>query len=78
MVGRVTKNKMDKSVVVECVSYRSHGLYGKYIKTRKRYHAHDEHNAYQIGDEVEIQEHRPLSKTKRFMVTRLVKKFVKE
>lgn len=78
MVGRVTSDKMDKSVTVEVTSYTRDPLYGKYVKSRKRYHAHDETNQFRVGDEVEIQEHRPISKTKRFIVTRLVKKFVEE
>jgi small subunit ribosomal protein S17 len=53
-------------------------LYGKYVRTRTRYKAHDETNQYKVGDEVEIQEHRPISRDKRFVVTRLVKKFVEE
>jgi small subunit ribosomal protein S17 len=78
MVGKVIKDKMNKSVVVECESYSPDALYGKYIKSRKRYHAHDEKNEYKVGDKVEIQEHRPISKTKRFTVVKLLKKFVEE
>jgi small subunit ribosomal protein S17 len=76
MVGRVVSDKMQKTVVVEVVSYTRDALYGKYVRTRARYKAHDEKNEFKVGDEVEIQEHRPLSKDKRFTVTRLVKKFV--
>jgi small subunit ribosomal protein S17 len=65
-------------VVVECVSHSRDALYGKYVRTRARYKAHDETNQYKVGDEVEIQEHRPISRDKRFMVVRLVKKFVEE
>ncbi len=78
MVGRVIKAKMKKTVVVECVNARRDPLYGKYVRTRTRYKAHDETNQYHVGDEVEIQEHRPISRDKRFVVTRLVKKFVEE
>jgi small subunit ribosomal protein S17 len=78
MVGKVTKDKMNKTVVVECVTARRDPLYGKYVRTRQRYKAHDETNQYKVGDEVEIQEHRPISKDKRFIVIRLVKKFVEE
>jgi small subunit ribosomal protein S17 len=78
MVGKVIKNKMAKTVVVECVSYARDAMYGKYVKSRTRYKAHDETNQYQVGDEVEIQEHRPISRDKRFIVVRLVKKFVEE
>jgi small subunit ribosomal protein S17 len=78
MTGKVIKDKMDKTVVVETVSARRDALYGKYVRTRARYKAHDEKNEYKVGDEVEIQEHRPISKDKRFIVVRLVKKFVEE
>jgi small subunit ribosomal protein S17 len=78
MVGKIIKDKMNKTVVVECVSARKDPLYGKYVRSRTRYKAHDEKNEYKVGDEVEIQEHSPISKQKRFVVTRLVKKFVEE
>jgi small subunit ribosomal protein S17 len=78
MVGKVIKAKMMKTVVVECVSSSRDALYGKYVRSRTRYKAHDETNQYKVGDEVEIQEHAPISRDKRFIVTRLVKKFVEE
>ena len=78
IVGKVIKDKMHKTVVVECVDYSRDALYGKYVKQRARFKAHDETNQYKIGDEVEIQEHRPISREKRFIVVRLVKKFVEE
>jgi small subunit ribosomal protein S17 len=78
MVGRVIKAKMQKTVVVEVVTHSRDPLYGKYVRSRARYKAHDETNAYKPGDEVEIQEHRPISRDKHFIVTRLVKKFVEE
>src|SRR3954465_8940477 len=78
IVGKVIKDKMNKTVVVECISARRDPLYGKYVRSRTRFKAHDETNQYKVGDEVEIQEHRPISKDKRFIVVRLVKKFVEE
>ncbi len=78
MVGKVVSAKMQKTVVVEVVSHRRDPLYGKYVRSRVRYKAHDEKGEYKAGDKVEIQEHRPLSRDKRFTVTRLVKKFVEE
>ncbi|MCL2777539.1 MAG: 30S ribosomal protein S17 [Polyangiaceae bacterium] len=78
MIGRVIKGKMNKTVVVECVTAHRDPLYGKYIRRRTRYQAHDETNQYKVGDEVEIEEHRPISRHKRFVVVRLVKKFVEE
>ncbi len=78
LVGKVIKAKMQKTVVVECVTSHRDALYGKYLRNRDRYKAHDETNQYKVGDEVEIQEHRPISRDKRFVVVRLVKKFVEE
>lgn len=78
MTGRVVKAKMQKTVVVECVTSTRDRLYGKYVRSRTRYKAHDETNQYRVGDEVEIQEHRPISRDKRFVVVRLLKKFVEE
>jgi small subunit ribosomal protein S17 len=49
-------------------------LYKKYVKVRRRYKAHDETNEYRIGDRVEIIEHRPLSKEKRWKVNRLIER----
>jgi len=78
MVGKIVSDKMDKTVVVECITARRDPLYGKYVRTKKRYQAHDETNQFKTGDHVEIQENRPVSKMKRFVVIRLVKKFVEE
>jgi small subunit ribosomal protein S17 len=78
MIGRVISAKMQKTVVVEVVTHRRDPLYGKYVRSRSRYKAHDEKGQFKAGDEVEIQEHRPISRDKRFIVTRLVKKFVEE
>jgi small subunit ribosomal protein S17 len=78
MTGKVIKDKMHKTVVVEVVSYSRDALYGKYVKSRSRFKAHDETNQYKVGDQVEIQEHRPISREKRFIVVRLIKKFVEE
>jgi small subunit ribosomal protein S17 len=69
---------MTKTVVVEVVSHSRDALYGKYVRSRSRYKAHDEQGQYKAGDQVEIQEHRPLSKDKRFIVVRLLKKHVEE
>ena len=78
MTGKVIKDKMNKTVVVEVPKFSRDALYGKYLQTRERYKAHDETNQYKVGDMVEIQEHRPISRDKRFVVVRLVKKFVEE
>ena len=78
MTGKVIRDKMNKTVTVEVVNARRDPLYGKYVRTRARFKAHDEKNAFKVGDEVEIQEHRPISHDKRFTVVRLIKKFVEE
>ncbi len=70
--------RQDKTVVVEVVSHTRDALYGKYVRSRSRYKAHDAKNEYKPGDQVEIQEHSPMSRDKRFIVVRLVKKFVEE
>ena len=77
MIGKVVSAKMKKTVVVEVVTHSRDALYGKYVRSRARYKAHDE-TGLKVGDQVEIQEHSPMSREKRFIVTRLVKKFVEE
>ena len=78
LIGRVMSNKMDKTVVVEVVRFKLNGVYKKYVRVRKRYKAHDEKNEYKTGDRVEIMEHRPMSRHKRFKVVRLVARPVEE
>jgi small subunit ribosomal protein S17 len=78
MTGRVVKAKMAKTVVVEVVGHSRDALYGKYVRSRARHKAHDEKGEFKVGDEVEIQESRPLSRDKRWVVVRLLKKFVEE
>lgn len=72
LVGRVISNKMDKTVTVLVERQVQHELYGKYITRSNKYKAHDETNQFNEGDLVEIIESRPLSKTKNWVVTRLV------
>ncbi len=66
--GKVVSDKMDKTVVVNVQRYVAHKKYGKYYKIDKRYKAHDESNEYKIGDSVIIEECRPMSKDKNFVV----------
>ena len=70
--GRVVSNKMDKTVTVLIENRVKHPLYGKYVVRSKKYHAHDEANQYNEGDKVEITESRPLSRTKSWVVSRLL------
>ena len=68
LTGVVVSDKMDKTVVVSVSRYVKHPKYGKYMVRSKRYKAHDENNTYKTGDKVEIQETRPISKDKTFVV----------
>lgn len=74
LMGRVVSNRMDKTAVVSVETLRRHRLYGKVIRRRKKYKAHDEDNACQIGDLVRIVESRPLSKEKRWVVTEILER----
>lgn len=74
LIGLVRSDKMQKTVVVEVTRYRMDPMYKKYVKVRKRYKAHDETNEYRTGDRVEITEHRPLSKEKRWKVSKLIER----
>jgi small subunit ribosomal protein S17 len=78
MIGLVTSDKMDKTVTVEVTRFKMDAVYKKYVRVTKRYKAHDEKNEYHVGDRVEILEHRPVSRTKRWRVTRVVDRAVQE
>ena len=66
--GTVVSDKNNKTVVVEVERRYTHPLLKKTVRRTKKYHAHDETNAHKIGDRVEIQESRPISKNKRWVV----------
>lgn len=66
--GVVVSDKMDKTVVVNVIRYVSHKKYGKFYKIDKRYKAHDENNEYKVDDKVTIEETKPISKDKNFIV----------
>ena len=72
LVGRVVSDRADKTVVVRVERLKRHPLYGKVIRHRKRYKAHDEDNACRVGDLVRIIESRPISKEKRWVVTEIL------
>lgn len=74
LTGKVTSDKMDKSVVVAVDRFTKHPLYGKYVKSRLKYMAHDEKNECGLGDTVLIEEFRPTSKNKRWAVRNIVEK----
>jgi len=71
--GYVIKNKMNKSVTVSVERIIKHKIYGKFIKRTTKLHVHDENNECQIGDLIEIFQCRPLSKTKSWMLKRILK-----
>ena len=70
--GRVTSNKMDKTVTITIERLVKHALYGKYIRRSTKLHAHDADNACKEGDIVRVTECRPLSKTKNWRVVEIV------
>jgi small subunit ribosomal protein S17 len=72
LVGRVVSDKMQKTVTVLVERKVKHALYGKYFGVSKKYHAHVETDQLKIGDTVEIAESRPMSRTKTWVVTRVV------
>ncbi|HUT14715.1 MAG TPA: 30S ribosomal protein S17 [Anaerolineae bacterium] len=74
LVGRVVGDKMNKTVVVRVESVKRHRLYGKIMRSYKRYKAHDEENASQVGDRVRMEESRPLSREKRWRVVEILER----
>jgi small subunit ribosomal protein S17 len=74
LVGRVVSDKRSKTITVLVERRVKHELYGKIVGRSRKYHAHDETNEFRMGDTVEISETRPLSKTKNWVVTRLVER----
>ncbi|MCL1076536.1 MULTISPECIES: 30S ribosomal protein S17 [Shewanella] len=72
--GKVTSNKMDKSITVAVERQVKHPIYGKYVKRTTKIHAHDETNQCNEGDIVTIRECRPLSKTKSWTLVEVVSK----
>jgi small subunit ribosomal protein S17 len=74
LTGHVVSNKMDKTVIVVVERTRRHPLYGKVVRVSKRYKAHDETNACQVGDEVRLIESRPYSKDKHYRVEEIIKR----
>jgi small subunit ribosomal protein S17 len=74
LIGRVLSNRMDKTVVIEVERRRRHRLYDKVIALRKKYKAHDEDNACQVGDLVKVIESRPMSREKRWVVTEILER----
>lgn len=74
LIGRIVSDKRAKTVTVLVERRAAHELYGKIVARSRKYHAHDEKDEFNLGDMVEISECRPISKTKAWVVTRLVEK----
>ncbi len=74
LVGTVTSDKMDKTVVVAVTTTRRHQLYGKVVRMVKKYKAHDENNECRVGDRVQIIESKPISRHKRWSVVSIVER----
>lgn len=76
IIGKVISDKNDKTITVVVETYRKDSLYGKRVKSTKKYTAHDENNVAKVGDKVLIEETRPLSKIKRYRLIEVVEKAV--
>jgi small subunit ribosomal protein S17 len=76
VVGTVVSDNMDKTVIVLVERLVKHRLYKKYIRKRSKFAAHDENNSSKVGDKVLIIQSRPLSKTKKWRVSKIVEKAV--
>ena len=74
LIGKVVSDKRAKTVTVLVERRVKHELYDKIVIKSSKYHAHDENDAYHVGDVIEITESRPISKTKNWVATRLVEK----
>jgi small subunit ribosomal protein S17 len=72
--GRVVSDKMDKTVVVAVERTVVHGLYQRYLRRTSKFHAHDESNQCKVGDQVVIVSCRPMSRTKRWRVSEVLKR----
>ena len=76
MTGTVVSNKADKTVTVLVERLVKHQMYHKYIRRRTKFAAHDSSNDCQVGDKVLITESRPISKSKRWRVSKIIEKAV--
>lgn len=74
LVGRVVKNRMQKSIVVSVERKQKHKLYGKFITRTSKFKAHDESDEANVGDLVQLMETRPLSKDKRWRLVKILER----
>jgi small subunit ribosomal protein S17 len=73
-VGLVVSNKMDKTIIVAIQDNVKHPMYGKIVKRTKKLYAQDDNNECEVGDRVKVMETRPLSKTKRWRLVKVIEK----
>src|SRR5436305_15258462 len=73
-IGRVTSTKMSKTIVVQVIMKKAHPLYRRVVAKSKKFYAHDEKNTARVGDFVEIEETRPMSKLKRWPLKHVIQK----
>jgi small subunit ribosomal protein S17 len=73
-IGQVTSTKMSKTIVVEVIMKKAHPLYKRVIAKNKKFYAHDEQNTARVGDFVEIEETRPLSRLKRWRLKNVIQR----
>ncbi|HZD93784.1 MAG TPA: 30S ribosomal protein S17 [Candidatus Sulfotelmatobacter sp.] len=73
-IGEVVSTKMNKTIVVQTIMKKSHPLYRRVVAKTKKFYAHDENNTARVGDFVEIEETRPLSKLKRWRLKNVIQK----
>ena len=76
LIGIVVSDKADKTITVKVETYKKHPLYGKRVKNTKKYAVHDEENKAHKGDTVRVSFSRPLSKTKRYVLSEVLEKAV--
>jgi small subunit ribosomal protein S17 len=73
-IGKVVSTKMSKTIVVQVIMKKAHPLYRRVVAKSKKFYAHDEKGAAHVGDFVEIEETRPMSKLKRWRLTNIIQK----
>jgi small subunit ribosomal protein S17 len=73
-IGQVVSTKMNKTIVVQTIMKKSHPLYRRVVAKAKKFYAHDENNTARVGDFVEIEETRPMSKLKRWRLKNVLQK----
>lgn len=78
IVGKVIQNSMDKTVVIQVERKVKHPLYGKYMRRFSKMYAHDDENTCMVGDTVIIKQSRPLSKTKHWILVKVIERAEKE